>query len=541
MQEETLRDSLIHDEGHKNGKNVRRHKILIVDDDPSIRSILSQILKENSSYIPVLAENGERALDVLKKDKGIDVVLTDIQMPGMTGLELLKEVKSLYPTLPVVMITGFPTIDVAIDSMKKGASDFVTKPFKFEQVKLILSRIIRERELLIENEELKKVVEQKKKIEILNRKLSEKIKELTIMYSISETLSGPFVSLDHILEKTLEISSNSLNCEYVSVFFYDRETEKLYIRAAKGLDDEVIKETKFSLGEGVTGKVFEVGSPALIRDMDRENAEVVKKERFFKSKSMISIPLFIQKEPFGVLSVAGRVGGLPFTKDDLVILENIARKVSLNIENVVLYESVYENLLNTLRALVKTLEAKDPYTQQHSERVTFYAVETATALGCSDEEIETLRFAGYLHDIGKVGVKDTVLLKEGRLDEGEYREIMKHTVIGEEIVQHLELLPEERAIIRSHHEWWDGTGYPDGLKGEEIPFLARILAVCDAYDAMTSSRPYRNALSHEAAMEELMDYKWKQFDGDVVDAFSSIIEKAKKQVRDISVLINRMN
>jgi len=252
--------------------------------------------------------------------------------------------------------------------------------------------------------------------------------------------------------------------------------------------------------------------------------------------SYLCSPVF-QKEPFGVIDVSGKIGDVPFTKDDMAILEMVARKVSLHIENIILYKSVYDNLLNTLMALVKTLEAKDSYTQQHSERVTFYAIQTANALGCSEEEVETLRFAGYLHDIGKVGVKDTVLLKEGKLNEDEFQEIMRHPMIGEEIVKHLELLPEERAIIRSHHERWDGTGYPDGLKGEETPFLARILAVCDAYDAMTSTRPYRHALSHEEAMEELILYKWRQFDGDVVDAFSSIIEDAKKQVEKMKAII----
>jgi len=533
MQKETFRGPLIH---HTNFTDkTKRHKILIVDDDPGIRSILNEVLSENPSYETFTAEDGEKALRILSAEDKIDIVLTDVQMPNMNGLELLKEIKAHDPTLPVIMITGFPTIDVAIDSMKKGASDFITKPFKFDQVTLILSRIIHERELLLENEELKKALAHTKEIEILNRRLSEKIKELTIMYSVSESLSGLFNSVDQVLDRTLDIISNSLECKYVSILFLDRETKKLYIRAAKGFDDNFVKNTRISIGEGVWGRVFELGRPLLVKDIDKELDKDLRSHCFHETRSFISIPLFIHKEPFGVINVAGKVGDVSFTKDDLVILETIARKVALNIENVVLYESVYDNLLNTLRALVKTLEAKDPYTQQHSERVTYYAIQTAIALGCSEEEVETLRFAGYLHDIGKVGVKDTVLLKEGRLNDEEFQEIMRHPVIGEEIVKHLELLPDERAIIRSHHERWDGTGYPDGLKGEEIPFLARVLAVCDAYDAMTSSRPYRNALTHEAAMEELFFYKWRQFDGDVVDAFSSIIENAKTE--EISIFL----
>lgn len=539
MQEEALRDSLIpSQELFDNRGNAR---ILIVDDDPSIRSMLGLILRENSTFDVLTAENGEQALDIIKKKENVDIVLSDIQMPRMNGIELLREIKSLDPTLPVVMITGFPTIDIAIRCMKEGASDFITKPFKFDQVELILNKIIHERELLLENAMLKEALAHTKEIEILNRRLSEKIKELTVMYSISESMSGAFNSVDQVLEKTLEVVANSLDCERISILFFDKPTKTLYIRAAKGLDSEIIDNTRIPVGEGISGRVFELGRPFIIKDAEKELDERLRSKWFYKSRSLISAPLFIQREPFGVINATDKIGDLPFTRDDLVVLETIAKKVSLNIENVVLYESVYDNLIETLLALVETLEAKDSYTQKHSERVTFYAMETAKALGCSEEMLETLKFAGHLHDIGKVGVRDTVLLKEGKLTDSEFEEIKKHPVIGEQIVQHLELLPDERSIIRSHHERWDGKGYPDGLKGEEIPYLARILTVSDAYDAMTSSRPYRKAMPHEAAMEELFRCKWTQFDGEVVDAFSSIIDEARKEVRKFGAIFTAVN
>ncbi len=536
MQKETLRGSLSFLQNFDK-VNMKRRRVLIVDDDPSIRSLFGLILKEIGSYDTITAENGMQALEIIKQDGNVDVVLTDIQMPKMNGMELLREIKSIDPTLPVIMVTGFPTIDIAIRSMKEGASDFITKPFKFDQVELILSRTLRERELFLENAKLKKALVNIKEVEILNRKLSEKIKELTIMYSISESMSGAFSSVNQVLEKALEIVADSLDCERISIMFYDRPTDTLYIKAARGLDPDIIKNVRIPVGEGISGKVFKLGTSLLVRDAEKELEKDLISKWFYKTRSLISAPLFIQNEPFGVINATHKIGDIPFRKDDLVILEAIAKKVSLNVENVVLYESVYENLLETLMALVRTLEAKDSYTQQHSNRVTFYAIETAEELGCGDEMIETLRFAGYLHDIGKVGVRDTVLLKEGKLTDSEFKEIMQHPVIGEKIVSHLELLPEERAIIRSHHERWDGNGYPDGLKGEKIPFLARILTVSDAYDAMTSSRPYRKAMPHENAMDELNRCKWSQFDGDVVEAFSKIIETARKRVQNIEDMI----
>ncbi len=540
MQKEALGDPLITTPGDSYAQ-VYPPRVLIVDDDPSIRSMLGLILRENDLFDVLTAENGQQALDMIKKGERIDVVLSDIQMPKMNGMELLKEIKAVDPLLPVVMITGFPTIDIAIRCMKEGASDFITKPFKIDQIELTLKKIIRERELILENEQLKKELAQAREIEILNRKLSEKIRELTILYSISESMSGAFNTVDQVLDKALQVVATSLDCERISILFYDKPSDSLYIRAAKGLDREVIETTRIPAGEGISGKVFKWGKPLLIKDVERELARELRSQWFYRSRSLISAPLFIQQEPFGVINATDKIGDLPFDQEDLVILENIAKKVSLNIENVVLYESVYDNLIETLLALVKTLEAKDAYTQKHSVRVTFYAMETAKALGCSGEMLETLKFAGNLHDIGKVGVRDTVLLKEGKLTDSEYEEIKKHPVIGEEIVRHLELLPDERSIIRSHHERWDGKGYPDGLKSEKIPFLARILTVSDAYDAMTSSRPYRRALAHEIAMDELYRCKWTQFDGDVVEAFSSIIDDAREAVKESGVALADAN
>ncbi len=527
---------------HNIASKMSRYRILIVDDDPSIRAMLQMILNEHGDYEAITAEDGEKAMEILKNSGNIDVVLSDIQMPKLNGMEILREIKSMDPTLPVIMITGFPTIDVAIRCMKEGASDFITKPFKFDQVELILSRIVHERELLLENAKLKNALIQTREFEILNRKLSEKIKELTIMYAVSESLSGAFSTVDNILEKSLEIAAESMDCSRISILFLDRPTQTLYIRAAKGLDSDIIKNTRIPVGEGISGMVFKHGKPLLVKDVERELGPDLRNKWYYKTRSLISVPLFIQQEPFGVINATDKIAGVHFSSDDLLLLETIAKKVSLNIENVVLYESVYDNLLETLMALVKTLEAKDPYTQKHSERVTFYAMETASKLGCNDEEMETLKFAGYLHDIGKVGVRDVVLLKEGRLTDDEFQEIKRHPVIGESIVQHLELLPDEKAIIRSHHERWDGKGYPDGLKEKKIPFLARIITVADAYDAMTSSRPYRNGMLHEAAMEELFRCEWTQFDGEIVGAFASIIEDVRGKLAEKSEgIINLKN
>jgi HD-GYP domain-containing protein (c-di-GMP phosphodiesterase class II) len=183
---------------------------------------------------------------------------------------------------------------------------------------------------------------------------------------------------------------------------------------------------------------------------------------------------------------------------------------------------MYTNLISTLQSLVAAIEARDSYTQQHSQRVTQIAIKLAEKMDCSLDEIDTIKFAGVLHDIGKISISDSILLKKGRLTEDEIKVVQTHPVIGERILQPLGLLPAEKSVVRHHHERWDGKGYPDGLGGSDIPVLARIIAVADSYDAMTSNRPYRLARENKEAIDELVRCSGTQFDKDIVDVFRKI-------------------
>jgi HD-GYP domain-containing protein (c-di-GMP phosphodiesterase class II) len=176
---------------------------------------------------------------------------------------------------------------------------------------------------------------------------------------------------------------------------------------------------------------------------------------------------------------------------------------------------------------VEAIEARDPYTKQHSSRVTELALSIGKEMGCSEEQLDLLIFSGHLHDIGKLGVPDHILLKPGPLSAEEFEAIKKHPVIGANIVGHLGLLTGEQQIILHHHERWDGKGYPDGLKGKSIPFLSRILSVADVYDAMASDRAYRKKLADDVVLETIKQGAGTQFDEDVVRAFIDIWDKGR--------------
>jgi len=275
------------------------------------------------------------------------------------------------------------------------------------------------------------------------------------------------------------------------------------------------------LGQGICGKVASEGECML----GPAGGDSYLSELLPVEKRSLALPIKIREEIFGVMLVADKRGVAGFQGEDIFIARFLLDKAALSIENIALYESMVANMRSTLGALVSAMEAKDPYTRQHSRRVTNFSVLTAQIMGLGLEQIESLRFAAYLHDIGKIGVKDYVLLKDSELSPEEFEHIKRHPVIGESIIKDMDLTEAERSIIRHHHERWDGSGYPDGIAGQEIPLLARIVAVADAFDAMTSDRPYRQAKNGSQAAEELSRCAGRQFDKEIVKAFLEMLTR----------------
>ena len=499
-------------------KREREFKSLIVDDDKDVRDSLSEILTEEG-YLIDLASDGIEAIRKVRKER-FDAVFSDVWMPKMNGVDLLKKVKEYDPAIPVAMITGYPDIKIAVEAIKEGASDFITKPVRIDQVLVVMKKLLKERLLLLENAELTKEVEQKRTIESLNKKLHKKIKEISVLYSISETFSEPIKEND-LLDKIVNMACEITDAGKSSLMIVDSGSKELVVKAVKGIDGDIVDRERVPIGSGIAGEVVLTGEHLFINGLT-ERPHLLDNKEYNKSDSLIYVPLKIADKVFGVLNVVDKLSGGRFTEEDLYLLLTLAKKGALRIENTILYESIYNNLIDTLKTMINAIEARDMYTRTHSQRVTEMAMEIAREMGCSEEERETIGLAGLLHDIGKIGIRDAILLKPGGLSKEEIDVIKTHPIIGEKIVEPLEILPVERSIIRHHHERWDGKGYPDGLSGESIPLLARILAVADAFDAMITDRPYRKAKSKEEAITEIEELSGYQFDCDVVEKFKKV-------------------
>jgi len=230
----------------------------------------------------------------------------------------------------------------------------------------------------------------------------------------------------------------------------------------------------------------------------------------------------------GVIYVDSHNVARGFTQEDLKLFEALADQAAIAIENARLVEENKEMFFSTIEALAEAIEKRDPYTGGHTKRVLEISLKIAEEMGIDDTLKENLKMSALLHDIGKIGIDDTVLRKQGGLDDEEMSLIKRHPEIGADIVKHIKKLQDVLPGILLHHEKLDGSGYPYGYEGEEIPLIARIVAVSDAFDAMVSDRPYRKGLSIEKAKSELVKNKGTQFDPDVVDALLNVLNRDER-------------
>ena len=321
----------------------KKGQILVTDDEAGVRDSFRMVLKD--SYDVLTADCAKECLKIVKEGFS-QLVILDVRLPDIDGIEVLKEIKQINPFLPVIVITGVGTHKMAIEALRLGADDFIAKPINFYYVRDVIAKSL--------------------------------------------------------------------------------------------------------------------------LDKDKKNQ------------------------------------GIPSTKDIIT-----------------------KNYLCSLKALNKILEAKDPHTREHSKKVSEYALSIAQELGLSGDEQEVMKETALLHDIGKIGIAEAILNKPNKLNPQEWAEIKRHSQIGEEILEPLKVLHIEQSIVRHHHERYDGKGYPDHLKGEQIPFYARILAVADAYEAMTSQRAYRRAFSPIEALTELERCSGTQFDPEIVRAFVRVLRENK--------------
>lgn len=480
-----------------------RPRILVVDDEKVIRDMLADFLGMEG-YTVRTAEDGTAALGELQKGH-FDLVISDLKMPRMGGIALLDAIGRTAPDALTVIMTGFGTVETAIDAMKRGAYDYVLKPFKLDEVIHVVQRGIEKQRMAAENMRLR---------------------EALSLFKVSEAIAAS-LSLDQVLETVAESCLHEVRGDLLSTWLVDGEGglfERQHQRSATVPADAELGRIDPKL---VSAHLLP--DPLLLEQGQRGL-------RFFASppvlplSSLVAVPLRVHQRMIGFIALASFTKGKKFDEGQRKLLSIIASRAAASIENARLYEDLQATFQQTIEGLAKAIDKMDRYTSGHSDRVALYATYLATELGLSAHDVETVRQSALMHDIGKIGCVLN-LNKPGKLTNDEYEVFKKHPGFGRDILDPIKFLRPLIPGVHLHHERWDGRGYPLKLKGNEIPLMARIIAVGDTYDAMTSDRSYRRALPHDVAIAEIERCASTQFDPELASTFTENLDAFRDEQR----------
>ncbi len=478
-------------------------QILIAEDDDVSRKVLSSMLRKQGHEVVETAD-GEQAWEKLQDGDPPALLILDIMMPGMDGLQLcrkIREQKARYTPYIILLTAKTATSDV-IQGLGAGANDYVAKPYHFGELQ---ARINAGQRMLEMQASLLDEIDKRKQME-------ESLRRVSFYDGLTQLYSRSF------FEEEMHRLGNSRYCP-MGVIVCDIDGLKLIndtLGHHKG--DELLK-----LAADIMRKCFRssdiiarIGGDEFAVLLPQTNQEVVQE---CSQRMRTEVDLYnAQNLGFGLSISIGYA-----VSESSADMHELFKKADDAMYRQKLQQS-YSSRSATVQALIKTMEVRDHITQGHADRMQKHAQQLGRVLGLSEERINDLGLLAKFHDLGKVGVSDLILFKPGPLTEEEFDEMKRHCEIGHRIALSLSDLAPIADYILKHHEWWNGRGYPLGLKGKEIPLECRILGIVDAYDAMSSERPYKKAMPYEEVSQELRRCAGTQFDPDLVEMFIKMLE-----------------
>ncbi len=477
---------------------VPEYNILALDDEIGIIDSLSVVLKRNGYGF----EGVTSPYDAIEriKEKNYDMLILDYMMSPINGDKVVEKIREFNNDLYILLLTGHKDMAPPLETIKAlDIQGYCEKNDKFDQLILLVESAI-------------KSIIQKKTImrytDGLN-KILEAVPEIYQLQPIGNILEGILIGVMTLVNSKnafiLVDNMADLNSNHNSIFRGVGRYNKTIEEFMPMLDTEFIE----NIGYVRTIKKTEKVKGGIILPLINE---------FEQTNGIIYIESNMYEDALKLLEI--------YSVQSASAISNAFLHSMVNIKNEELnktYDELRKTYIDTIEALRLTVDAKDEYTRGHSDRVAFFACEVGKGFGISEQELETLRLGGIFHDIGKIGTSDEILKKTDRLNNQEYDIIKQHPMKGAHILSAVSMFEDAVPLVKCHHEWFDGNGYPLGLKGEEIPFLGRILSVADAFDAMTSTRHYRSKLKLENAKDQLIKGAGTQFDETVVDMFIKII------------------
>ncbi len=499
--------------------------VLIVEDERELRFILAANLQA-AGFAVLEAEDGAKAIE-LANTRQVDLIIMDIGLPVLDGITATKTLKADKKTahIPVIMLTARSGSEDVVRGLEAGAQEYLPKPFDVAE---LLARVRTVHRLARARKDLDRLNTQ------LEGEVGAKTRRLQILYEFMRDLNHA-ESRDQILDLLIRCVEDTTGAQRISLFLTNSSREHLVCERAVGMELATVKPIPINDMEGVTRQVFKTGKTLAAKTYGSSG----RRDREYRRDSFLSTPLVstsleTQDGIIGVLNVTDKTDDSGFPEEEIECIRSIADTAAIALDNVTRRTRLQQSVRVLLQTVGHLAEFRDEETTLHIERVSRMARilaeevkrEGPYASTITDDYLDMLVQAAPMHDIGKVGIADEILIKPGQLTEEEFQIMKTHTDIGRRVLSRasdpacpVPLLEMCIDIAHCHHERYNGKGYPRGIAGQDIPLSARIIALVDAYDAMTSRRRYKEAKSHEEAVETVRSETGRHFDPVLVDAF----------------------
>lgn len=497
----------------KKNKHTVDYSILVLDDDQSITLALKSYFEASGYRVDTSCDPIE-AIDKIKNDH-FDILVLDYLMSPMTGDEVVSQLRIFDKDLYIILLTGHKDLAPPVKTIRElDIQGYFEKSDRFDQLELLVESCV-------------KSIDQMRTIKKYRDGLNAILDSVPMIYQLQP--------LDDIINTILTQLLPLIECKDAFVLIENTQ-----------LSDINMTDKSIFKGIGCFNLKIEDFVRVLFPDLFDAIGQVRLEKRSVNTDEYLIVPMVNENsESLGVLGIKKEKA--PINDTQIQLFEVFAKQAASAISNAFLhslvniknqeltqtYQKLRESYIQTVGALRLMVDAKDIYTRGHSDRVSYLSKKIAIKMGKDDDYIQRVGLSGLFHDVGKIGVADDILLKEKHLSNKEYEEVKKHAQRGANILSAISFFDDISVIVKHHHERYDGSGYPNGLAKTQIPEEARIIAVADAFDAMTSERVYRNRLSLDDARNELVKGKNKQFDPSIVDVFLSLLDDYEQINADI--------
>jgi response regulator RpfG family c-di-GMP phosphodiesterase len=518
-------------------------RILIVDDEAEITALLSEALQAaDPSWRIETTNDAQDALRRLGEDE-FDCLVTDLSMPALDGLGLAGQARRANDHLALIAITGYGSVQSSVEALRLGFADFLQKPFAPDALVHAVEHAVSERrrrdrvelrfaELAESNARLEAEEEQlNQKLQIAShdlvlssKRMARQIEDVAAGATAARSLMG-VVELEDLLGLCAELVGDRVACRSSVLALYETHDAGvgLMVRAHPDSDSPpALCWLRQPLVSGILCRAAQAQKSVHVEDIaDSVLMDPMEKELWAEGR-LLAVPVAFQGSTIAVAVLHRTPDADDFSAADVKAITELGRTMAPAILTAKVHHQQRCQIYSTLESIAEAAEAREPGLKGHASRVLAYAEQMIPAMELAQAQVGALQIASRLHDLGRIIIPDSVAQHTGPLSQQQWQIVRRHAEAGASFLKNLDFFGEIAEIVRAHHESYDGTGYPDMKAGDEIPLVSRMLAVADAFDAMTSSRAYREAMTIEDALDQLRQLAGQQFDPHLVDAFLAV-------------------